>query len=241
MKETLKVIGAAVTVILLLSLPAMAQARLEIDDTNFDFGYIPQTGKVSHSYVMRNSGTDSLRILNVKPGCGCTKAPILKEVVAPGDSTAVELIFTSADNFRGVVQKNATVTCNDDSRGSFLIRFKATLNTFPDSARPAKLTPWNIECPTANRDTDFSIGVKNVAAEPITLALVSYPTEFLTVNLPTGAIAPGKTGVIKVKVAPSCKETEFEKSFTFTTGTAPDSKRYTVPFVLGKPDTTPTH
>ena len=49
----------------------LAQARLEIDETSFDFGYIPQVCKVAHTYVMRASGTDSLKILNVKPGCGC--------------------------------------------------------------------------------------------------------------------------------------------------------------------------
>ncbi len=214
-----------------------AQARLEIDETSFDFGYIPQVCKVAHSYVMRASGTDSLRILNVKPGCGCTKAPIKKEVVAPGDSTAVELIYTSIESYRGTTQKSATVTCNDDARGTFLLRFKATVNNPPDSARPAQLTPWNIDFAAATRAKETEVLVKNVSKDPLRLALVSYPFEFINVTLPSGDIAPGKTGTIKVRVAPGCKDSEFEKSFTFTTGTASDSQRYTVPVVLGKPAT----
>ncbi len=220
---------------LLTSSLANAQARLEIDETTFNFGYIPQVCKVAHSYVMRASGTDSLKILNVKPGCGCTKAPIKKEVVAPGDSTAVELIFTSIESYRGVVQKTATVTCNDDARGTFSLRFKATINTHPDSAKPAQLTPWNIDITSATRAKEFDVLVKNVSQEPLQLALVSYPFEFINVTLPSGSINPGSTGTIKVKVAPGCKDNEFEKSFTFTTGTASDSPRYTVPVVLGKP------
>ena len=224
------------TVIALVSIvPAFAQARLEIDETVFNFGYIPQLGKVAHSYVMRSKGTDSLKILSVKPGCGCTKAPIKKEVVAPGDSTAVELIFTSADSYRGEVQKSATVTCNDDARGTFMLRFKATVNTFPDSARPAQLSPWGVGYGAANRNAETTITIKNVSDAPLNLAFVSYPQEFINVTLPTGDIAPGKSATIKVKIAPTCKETEFEKSFTFTTGKDPDSKRYTVPVVLGKP------
>lgn len=214
---------------------ANAQARLEIDETTFNFGYIPQVCKVAHTYVMRASGTDSLKILNVKPGCGCTKAPIKKEVVAPGDSTAVELIFTSIESYRGIVQKTATVTCNDDARGTFSLRFKATINTHPDSAKPAQLQPWNIDITAASRAKEFEVLVKNVSKEPLQLALVSYPFEFINVTLPSGNINPGSSGTIKVKVAPGCKESEFEKSFTFTTGTAPDSPRYTVPVVFGKP------
>lgn len=220
---------------LIFTTRANADPRLEIDETNFDFGFIPQTGKVAHSYVMRSGGTDSLRILNVKPGCGCTKAPIRKEVIAPGDSTDVELIFTSAESYRGVVQKSATVTCNDDTRGTFMLRFKATINTFPDSAKPAQLTPWTIEYATADRSKETEVQIKNVSNEPLRLGLVSYPFEFINVSLPTGDIAPGKTGVIKVKIAPACGEKEFEKSFTFTTGSASDAPRYTVPVVLGKP------
>ncbi|MGB5106887.1 MAG: DUF1573 domain-containing protein [Candidatus Zixiibacteriota bacterium] len=213
--------------------PALAQARLEIDETTFNFGYIPQTGKVAHSYVMRSKGTDSLKILSVKPGCGCTKAPIKKEVVAPGDSTAVELIFTSAESYRGEVQKSATVTCNDDARGTFMLRFKATLNTFPDSAKPAQLSPWGVGYAAANRNSETSITIKNVSTEPLNLAFVSYPQEFINVTLPSGDIAPGKSATIKVKVSPTCTEKEFEKSFTFTTGSSPDAQRYTVPVVLG--------
>ncbi len=241
MKNRLNGFCAIFALVLILTQPCFAQVRLEIDDTSFDFGYIPQVCKVGHSYVMRSAGTDSLKILNVKPGCGCTKAPIKKEVVAPGDSTAVELIFTSIESYRGVVQKNATVKCNDESRGTFQIRFKATINTFPDSARPAQLTPWNLEYNETNRGTELSVAVKNLSKEPLTLALVSCPSEFIQVSLPTGTIAPNKTANIKVKVAPGCKESEFEKSFTFTTGAATESMRYTVPVVLGKPSSTPAH
>ena len=215
----------------------LAQARLEIDETSFDFGYIPQVCKVAHTYVMRASGTDSLKILNVKPGCGCTQAPINTEVVAPEDSTAVELIFTSVETYRGTMQKTATVTCNDDARGTFSLRFKATINTSPDSAQPAQLSPWNIDFTEAMRAKEVEVSVKNVSKEPLSLALVSYPFEFINVILPANDIAPGKSGVIKVRIAPGCKESSFEKSFTFTTGRAADSKRYTVPVVLGKPTT----
>lgn len=224
-----------------LNLPLAAQAQLDIDDTHFFFGWIPNVCKVSHSYVMRSTGKDSLKILSVKPGCGCTKAPIEKEIVAPGDSTAVELIFTSAKEYYGSVQKTATVTCNDDARGTFQLRFKCLINTQPDTVKPAQLTPWMIDYTTADKAKENTVVVKNVSDKPLTLSLVSNPIKFLAITLPTGPIAPGKSGTIKVKILPTVNVTEFEKSFTFATGPETDAPRYTVPVTFNRPAESTEH
>ncbi len=215
---------------------ALGDAKLEVSETNFDFGIIPQVSKVSHSYVMRSTGTDSLRILSVKPACGCTKAPLTKEVVAPGDSTSVELIFTSTEAYRGKAMKSTTVTCNDDERGSFLLRFSASFNTYPDSAKPIQLAPWSLAISEAERGKEFPITVKNVGNAPVYLNLVAVPGGFVNVTMPKNEIAPGATATIKAKVDPKCTETAFEKSFTIECNDNVTT-RFTVPVVFGKPQT----
>ncbi|MFH1336431.1 MAG: hypothetical protein ABII96_07930 [Candidatus Zixiibacteriota bacterium] len=42
--------------------------KLLIPETTFDFGYTPTKSTVSHYYLVKNVGTDSLKIENVKPG-----------------------------------------------------------------------------------------------------------------------------------------------------------------------------
>jgi hypothetical protein len=42
--------------------------KLLIPETTFDFGYAPTKATVSHYYLVKNVGTDSLKIENVKPG-----------------------------------------------------------------------------------------------------------------------------------------------------------------------------
>jgi len=37
-------------------------------ETEFDFGRMPPNSAVSHVYWVKNVGTDTLRILNVRPG-----------------------------------------------------------------------------------------------------------------------------------------------------------------------------
>jgi hypothetical protein len=43
-------------------------AKLYIEETKFDFGYIPADAVVSHSFFFYSRGTDTLKILNVRPG-----------------------------------------------------------------------------------------------------------------------------------------------------------------------------
>ena len=45
-----------------------AQARLDVRQTSFDFGYVPQGASISHVFWLVNVGGDTLRITDVRPG-----------------------------------------------------------------------------------------------------------------------------------------------------------------------------
>lgn len=47
---------------------AFAEPALTIPESIFDFGYVPQHSKISHVFWLHSTGTDTLKILNVKPG-----------------------------------------------------------------------------------------------------------------------------------------------------------------------------
>lgn len=42
--------------------------KLLIPGTRFDFGYAPTSSVISHYYLVKNVGSDSLKIERVKPG-----------------------------------------------------------------------------------------------------------------------------------------------------------------------------
>ena len=46
----------------------LADPAMTIPESVFDFGYVPQHSKISHVFWLHSTGTDSLKILNVKPG-----------------------------------------------------------------------------------------------------------------------------------------------------------------------------
>ena len=48
--------------------PAQAEPNLTIPNSIFDFGFAPQKSKLSHSFWLKSTGTDSLIIQKVVPG-----------------------------------------------------------------------------------------------------------------------------------------------------------------------------
>ncbi len=208
-------------------------AKVFIEETNFDFGYIPGGEIVSHSYCLHSRGTDSLKILKVQPGCGCTKAPLKKDVVAVGDSANVELVFTSSKGGHGAVSKSATVTCNDNDRANFQLTFKGKTYDYPDSLQPLTLSAATIKMDPTTKSKEARLVVKNVSKTNVKMNLVSVPSDYLTIDIPDSEIKPGKEKEIKVRVNPLVNDEEFKKSFTFAVNDSAGT-RYTVPVLLTK-------
>lgn len=47
---------------------AFADPKIVIPEQTWDFGYVPQQGTFTHDYWIKNVGTDTLRIIKVRPG-----------------------------------------------------------------------------------------------------------------------------------------------------------------------------
>jgi uncharacterized integral membrane protein len=54
--------------LLILSNDISAQPKVFMSETSWDLGIIPQGSVISHTYWIKNIGTDTLRILKVRPG-----------------------------------------------------------------------------------------------------------------------------------------------------------------------------
>lgn len=54
-----------------------SNAKLEVNEKSFDWGQISYNGgNVSKTFTLKNSGTDILKIKNIKTSCTCTKAQL---------------------------------------------------------------------------------------------------------------------------------------------------------------------
>ncbi|HDS01855.1 MAG TPA: DUF1573 domain-containing protein, partial [candidate division Zixibacteria bacterium] len=79
-----------------------------LPDSIFDFGFFATDARVVHTYPIVNRGNDTLRITKVRPGCGCTVAPLDKSNIAPGDTAYLDMYFDSK-RLTGLVKKGITI------------------------------------------------------------------------------------------------------------------------------------
>ena len=79
------------------SLPAQPMAVITYDSAFYDFGTVKQGVMVKRTFRFTNTGTDSLKITDVKTTCGCTVPEWPRQPVAPGGTGEIKVEFNTAD------------------------------------------------------------------------------------------------------------------------------------------------
>jgi hypothetical protein len=204
-----------------------AAPELSLSELSFDFGYVPQNSNVSHVFWLKSTGDDTLIIQRVIPGCGCTKAPLEKNILAAGDSTRLEIIFSS-QRYKGSVVKHPIVQTNADTSRRPL-KFSTKVVAHPDSLRPVIVKPYKLDISQLGEEIRdrISFTIENLSEQDVTIRLVAVPDELVTLTLPKTVAAHGSASGELVVREDKLTE-EFQKSFTFEVGGA-DTARYTVP------------
>lgn len=82
---TLLILGGGISLLsFTTSTPAKVttsqNAKAEVSQKTFDWGNIPYNGgNATKTFTIKNTGTDALKIMNVKTSCTCTKAQLTIE------------------------------------------------------------------------------------------------------------------------------------------------------------------
>lgn len=149
-----------------------AQPQLEIigGDT-YDWGTVkPADNPLKAKIVIKNTGNATLSVSEVKPGCGCTTAPISKSEIQPGDTASLSVTLNVSSNTVDV-SKSIRITSNDAKNPTKHLYLKARV-FYPIEIKPQSYFTFH----------DMEIGMKkesrlmlkNNTNESITL------TEFVT-------------------------------------------------------------
>lgn len=87
--------------------------RIVVEPVSQDLGEVPQA-PLELTYTVRNEGGSPLRIEKVSTSCGCTKATIERDTIAPGDSAELRVIMDpTEDNLYGDLLRVIYVRSND--------------------------------------------------------------------------------------------------------------------------------
>ncbi len=68
--------------------------QLACDAPVYDFGELENTRSVDHEFILRNEGAETLEIIRVHSGCGCTVAKPNDMKIRPGGETAIRVRFS---------------------------------------------------------------------------------------------------------------------------------------------------
>jgi hypothetical protein len=104
-----------------------AAASLSVLEESHDFGTIKESGgKVSHTFVIKNDGTQPLVITRVIASCGCTTPDWTKEPIAPGKTGEI-LVSYDPQGRPGPFSKTVSVYSNG-KKGSQVLTIRGEVN-----------------------------------------------------------------------------------------------------------------
>lgn len=171
--------------LLLLPVLLFAQPKLEIENGDtYDWGRVEQTkGPLKTIIKIKNIGNEPLKIHSVKPGCGCTTAPLDKEVINPGEYGSLDVTLQISKD-AGRIIKGITLTTNDPNNDKLDILLKANV-LIPISQFPKILTFGNI---SLKKDNIAKMVLSNNVDRDIKVLSVVNSTVDFTTNLKEGQI-----------------------------------------------------
>lgn len=83
----------ALSILAVACTPVQQPGRIELGETEFDFGEIPNAAPVSQTFQVRNAGQGTLKITGVSTSCGCTTAQVDKEHLDPSEAATLTVTY----------------------------------------------------------------------------------------------------------------------------------------------------
>lgn len=206
------------------------QPHIEVSSDYFYFGYMPINAIVQHIYWVRNTGNDTLRIIAVKPGCGCTTAPLSKDAIAPGDSAELKVVFDSKNMLGGMV-KNIDIFSNDPGQQSMSIKFFAQVNREHEFVRAEPNVLRFSKFGTKDGKLIKTVDIANKFDSDIEISLIELPSSKFKIDKKSAKVRPGETATFTIEQLQAVvDENDVLASVTFEFA-GKETDRITVPLV----------
>ena len=121
-------------------------------------------GELKHTLKLVNVGGDTLKITEVKPSCGCTTAPIDKDVLLSGDTATISLKMDVHGRI-GRTMKTLRISSNDSTSPTKTVMLKANVV----QAVIASPAYFHISDVAAGQEGSSTVELKNIGKEPVTI------------------------------------------------------------------------
>jgi hypothetical protein len=145
-----------------------------------DWGDVkPSSEALKHTVTLKNVGDEPLNISGVKPSCGCTTAPIDKDILKPGETASIDVSF-KAGTSTGPKTKTIRITSNDPSKPILTYRLKA--NVVKDlSVGPSRY--FNFSEMEVGKKAESKVTITNNGGKSVTLSDFVITPNIVQTNL----------------------------------------------------------
>lgn len=181
----------------------LAEPKIEIEGGNtYSWGKVkPKDNPLNAKIKIFNKGTDTLKITGVKPGCGCTTAPLDKNNIAPGDYATLAVTLNLGSQ-RGQVTKSISITCNDPKNTSLYLFISAEVVFDVVFSAPEFLNMGDMELKTPKTS---KITMTNTSEHDITIKTIATNPPSMKLSIENGTVIPAKgtyelTGTVQYDV-----------------------------------------
>ena len=206
----------------------IAQPKLEIENGGrYDWGKVKaKDSPIKAKLKLFNTGNDTLRIKEVKPGCGCTTAPLDKKNIEPGGFATLD-ISLSITSYSGSVSKIINVESNDPSGNP---PGKQIISLIADVFRPLIFFPnqyLNFGAMKVGQESSAKLVINNKTDKPIKIVKIDFSPANLKFSLKEGDVIPAMGDhTLEAKIIPQVAG-PFSARITFNTD-SPEAESVTV-------------
>lgn len=215
------------TIFLFLINNLNSQPKLQIlSGDTINWGKVKYINSPAESkLILKNTGKDTLYVLKLKPGCGCTSTKLKNKNIPPDSSETVEIQF-NLPNVPGPTHKVIDIKTTDPDQPERIVHLLANV-IFPIISIPQTLM---ITFPdmTSGIESKGEVTLINTTDEKIYIKELKHFPDNLTSNIKNDMVLePNKEFKIKVSAIPQ-KTGFFNGSIKFKT-THPDVPRMEIP------------
>ena len=210
------VLSAVVLFASVAAIPAQAQSsgepKLVLSADSWDFGTVYHLAKREFDLTVKNEGDADLRILEVKSSCGCTVAQPGKYVLAPGESTPINIAYNTRGK-DGKAGARLTLRTNDKSNAERIFRITGFVK------HAVEMTPkYGVSFRALGSDETHTEEVRlvNLEAEPMHPKLAAPPPDWLSAEMKE--IKPGQEYTLVLTTKPPIAQRMVSKSLEISTG-----------------------
>lgn len=210
---------------------AAAPNDVRIEGGEFSFGLLPPNGTVVHRVWIHPGDQDTVRLVDVKTGCGCLTTPWTETQIHPGDSLMILFYW----QVRGLVGQRSVSAYLYLQPEVFPIevRLQGKVVTAADTGASVVWMPSIVTLKeNPDRKMDASFQITNRTSEELAVKLVETEPEIQVT--PPLSVNAGQTAIGQVSYAGDGQAAPFETSFTVDlTGNQGAVFRVTIPIVYG--------